>query len=377
MRIGYDITSIQPRRTGVGHYCLALLRALIARHPDIRFSGFSSGRSKPPVAALGLNIPHKHIGVPTRVMYHTWECFGAPHVDYLLGGVDIYHATNFFLPPARSAVRVLTIHDLAFLVEPSWGSPKIVGPYSRNMRKFANDADMVLACSEATRRDVIRLLNVPEERVMVTLEAAMDDMPAIGPEEGREIIRAAHGLSRPYLLFVGTLEPRKNIGNLVRAYARAARSVTQDLVLVGAQGWMTENAMEIAAQEGVGDRVFNIPYISNREELAAWYSGADAFLFPSHYEGFGLPILEAMKCGCPVLTSNVSSMPEVAGDAAVYVDPRDVDDMARKIEQIAADEPLRTRLRDAGPAQAARFSWDKCAEATMAGYQKALANRRG
>ena len=376
MRIGFDISPLTPNRTGVGTYCYFLLRALLANHGQHSFFGYSTG-SNPvvPGPSLASLAGHRHWRVPTRVAYKLWDVTGHPKVDSAFGGLDVFHATNFFLPPVTQAARVVTIHDLGFLVNPSWSSPKIVGPYSKGIERFVREADAILVYSESTRNDLVRLAGaVPEKIHLAPLGVDARFRPMSG-DLARKRVTERYGLAFPYLFFVSTIEPRKNIEGMIRAYAKAAKHIPHRLVLAGGMGWQPTSVEAIARDAGVADRVVTLGYVKNDEDLPALYSAADVFLFPSHYEGFGLPILEAFACGCPVVTSNRASLPEVAGDAALMSDSEDLDEIAKNIIRIIGDDHLREGLIHRGRERARTFTWQRCAAQTMQTYE-AVAHAR-
>ncbi|MCC6142722.1 MAG: glycosyltransferase family 4 protein [Candidatus Hydrogenedentes bacterium] len=367
MRVGIDLTPLRGRRTGVGHYVWFLLKHLATE--DIELQGFSSGIGGPVTDFPAALSRYRHLPIPTRALYKLWGHTARPKIDRLLPGIDVYHATNYFLPPVATAKRIVTFHDLAFLRHPEWASPKIVGPFSGHVRRHAAEADRIIACSQATRNDAMELLGVPESRIQVIYEAVD---PAFQPwphEEAAAWLREQYGLEPPFMLFVGTLEPRKNILNLLRAF-HTLGDLPHRLVLIGGAGWYGEELERVLADLQLGDRLVRIGYVPQHSDLAAFYGLADVFAFPSFYEGFGLPLLEAFTCGCPAVTSRVSSLPEVAGDAGVYVDPQDPADIARGLREVIEDASLRQTLVTAAHGQVQRFSWNETARQTLAAYRE-------
>lgn len=369
MRIGIDITPLAGPRTGVGHFCASLLNHLLRMNdPDFSFRGLSSGLHKPMLNGPTEKLVHRHLPLPTRSLYWAWTAFQAPKVDRLLGGVDVYHATNYFLPPTKSARRIVTVYDVAFLIEPAWCSPKVVGPFAAGLKRFVADADAVLTCSAATKHDLVRMAGISEDKVTVTPGAVDTDFAPAPKEDAIALLAERHGLTSPFLLFVGTLEPRKNIPAAIRAFASVADRIPHHLVLVGPEGWGATAVFDAIDRHRVRARVHHVGYVP-REDLPLFYSAADAFVFPSLYEGFGLPVLEAMACGCPVVASNRASLPEVAGDAALLVDPEQPDALAQAIERILSDLSFREMLIARGHARVRQFSWAHCAETTLAAYR--------
>jgi glycosyltransferase involved in cell wall biosynthesis len=377
MRIGFDIGPITHARSGVGNYCLHLLKALL-EIDELDISGFAASARKLDLAALGRPLRHRHLPVPTRVMYQVWSALGMPAVDGLLGGVDVYHATNYFLPPCKRAKRVLTIHDIAFKKHPELCSPKIVGPFSSKVAGFAREADAVIADSESTRQDIIDLLGVNAERVHTVHLGAETCMRPMTQDEAVARVGSSFSIGTPYVLFVGTIEARKNVAGLIRAFRQIQDRFPHKLVIVGARGWILEDLTELVDAElaahtdhrGHSSRNrIELPGFVSQGDLPALYGAADALIFPSFYEGFGLPVLEAMACGCPVITANNSSLPEVGGDAAEYCDANDVDSIANAMRRVLGDAALREQMIRRGFAQAAKFSWKKTAEQTAAVYR--------
>lgn len=375
MQIGIDIGPISRRRSGVGNYCYHLLTALLRLAPEHEYRGFAAGVRPLDLEPFRGRMSHVRVPIPTRLVYCIWSACGGPAVDTLSGGLDVFHATNFYLPPTRSARRILTIHDLAFLVQPAWCSPRVVGPFSRGIRTFAHAADLVIADSEATRRDIIRLLEVPPEKVTAIPLACTAEFRPFPREQALAAIRAgyeSHGLSGPYILFVGTLEPRKNLVGLLRAFSKIASRIPHQLVLAGARGWNTAEIFEAIAALGLRDRVAHLGYVADND-LPRLYAGADVFVLPSHYEGFGLPVLEAMACGCPVVVADNSSLPEVAGDAGLYCKADDPETIGAAMLEVLGNDARRSELVRRGLAQAAKFSWETTARATLDVYRSALA----
>lgn len=376
MRVGIDIGPATRRRSGVGNYCVELVRAL-AELTDITLKGLAVTARSLDTSVLPSSFAVRRLPVPTRLMYAAWSSAGMPSVEALIGGVDVYHATNYFLPPVRRAKRVLTVHDLTFRKYPELCSPKVVGPFSSKVGRFAREADAVIADSESTRRDIIELLDVPAERVHAVHLAADPRLKPIPEADARGLVATRFKITPPYLLFVGTLEPRKNIANLLKAFKSLEDEVPHCMVFAGALGWGVEkdipgravsNPSAVAATKA---GVHVLGYVPD-SDLSALYSAADALVFPSLYEGFGLPVLEAMACGCPVITANNSSLPEVAGDAAEYCDANDVDSIVMAIRRVLSDAAFRRQMTERGFAQAANFSWAKTAAQTAAVYRSVL-----
>lgn len=364
LRIGYDVTPLAPPRTGVGNYAHALLKHLLLQDAEVEFAALSTGRRAPVLDALvspedrARLMLHRHVQVPTRLMYKLWSGLGRPRADALIEGADVFHATNYVLPPLESARGVVTMYDLTFLKHPEWCSPKIVGPFSRGVQTYADRADAIVTCSEAAKRDIVELLRQPEDKVHVVYGAADDMYHRANRPRAVDLVAQHYDVRQPYLLFLGTLEPRKNIEGMLRAFAQTARDVPHTFVLAGGLGWNMRGLDALIDSLGIRDRVKRIGYVQDPAHLPAFYAAADAFFFASHYEGFGLPLLEAMACGCPVVVANNSSLPEVGGFAAQYVDAADPAQMAATLLMVLQNDRLRETMTARGLDQARRFSWE-------------------
>lgn len=371
MRVAFDAGPITARRTGIGHYAQQLAAQLLARREACELRLWSVGRAVVDYASLDGAGDVRRIPLPARVMYGAWHYTGRPRLETLVGAADVVHATNYFLPPTRRSRRVLTIHDLAYAAVPEVCPVQKVGPFARNLGKFAREADAVIAVSEATKGDVVRFFEVSPEKISVVHHGKGEHFQPIERDEAAAWLCSEYTIDGPYFLFVSTIEPRKNVATLVRAFAQAARDLPHSLVLIGGEGRGAAKVFALAEQLGVGDRIVRPGYV-DAGELPWFYSGAEALVFPSHYEGFGMPMLEAMACGCPVICADNSSLPEVAGGAAELVNATDVEGLAAAMVKVAADLQHRDSLAARGLARAGEFSWSRCADETLAVYRAAM-----
>ncbi len=283
--------------------------------------------------------------------------------------LDVLHCPLNVIPLAATCPTVLTIHDLTFLRYPRL-FPRLKQLYLRLFtRMSAHRASAVVTDSASTRNDVVQMLGVPPERVHVVYPAADADFSPRSHDE-RSAFRNSKGLTSGYILYVGTLEPRKNVDVLIRAFGRVVRenALPHKLVLAGGRGWMTQSIQEAIAEAGIGERLIMPGYVE-RAELPLWYSGADLFVYPSTYEGFGYPVLESMFAGTPVITSNSSSLPEIAGDAGLLVPPREESQLAAAMTNILTDGNLAASLRAQGLERSASFSWSKSVRTCLDLYQ--------
>jgi glycosyltransferase involved in cell wall biosynthesis len=284
---------------------------------------------------------------------------------------DLYHATAFVAPALLLSKSVVMVHDLSFIRYPQ-AMPASRRLYLRWLTALScARAQRVIANSHSTAHDTSSLLGVPADKIDVTPLGYDDSAHYPRPIAEIEAFKQAKGLPARFWLFVGTIEPRKNLPVLLEAYARLPRTERLPLLLGGGAGWGRDAVNEAIARHQLGDSVRLLGFIPS-DELPLWYNSAEAFLYPSVFEGFGLPVLEAMACGTPVLTSNVSSLPEVAQGAGLCLPAKDVEAWAQALHHIAQDSVWRETARANGLAQAQRFHWRTTAELTIQSYQKAL-----
>ena len=289
-----------------------------------------------------------------------------------VGQDEMFHCTGLSLPPGLAALKAVTVHDVLALEGPGLASTRWIKQRREKTRKVIARADMILAVSEFMRERI--LCHFPElspERVRVTHNGF--DHRQFSPERkpgDQDTLRRYAIMDRPYILFVGRIGRRKNPDGLIRAFARA--KAARDHMLVFAGPHFDSDTDSIARDAQTDARVRFLDWVPDND-LSALYRGAAAFALPSHYEGFGIPLVEAMACATPSLASNVTALPAVAGDAALLVNPEDVDDIAAKLDRLLTDETLRAELRVRAPLQAKKFTWRACAEATLAAYRDLIA----
>lgn len=313
---------------------------------------------------LKKNFRTRQVFLPRRLLQGMWDTLEWPPIELFCGSVDLFHGLHFVLPPVRKARRVLTVNDLTYLKFPDYFTDRRLNErgYRQELPKSLSRADMVITISQKTREDLIELMNFPEERVRV-IYLGVEQRFFTQVERSRIVaIKKHYGLTRPYLIFlVGTPEPRKNIARTVEAFRKAAPDY--HLVLIGPQKPL-ENLLS-------GDtRGIIFTGVVPEDHLTVLLSGAEISLYPSLYEGFGLPVLESMACGVPVITSNRGSLPEIVGEAAILVNPEDVDNMAEAISGLLKDETLQNRMKIMGKKRASEFTWDKTAAETLSLYRE-------
>lgn len=365
-----DVSAAVHRRAGLGRYAESLARALVEQCPD-RFALFyNRGAGWQPLAGLA-HLPQRSVAAgykPWRMAVYLGQLAGVGF-ERLLPDAALFHATEHLLPPLRHVPTVLTVHDLIYRLFPEHHKPLNYYYLNLTMPLFCRRANAIIAVSRSTRDDLIAHYGIQPDKVSVVHEAAASHFrPASAEHIAR--VRAAYGLPERFLLHVGTLEPRKNLNRLLDAFCLLRRDAPDArLVLVGAKGWLYEGFFRRLEALGLKDSAQLLGYVPDAD-LPAVYSAARVCVLPSVYEGFGLPMLEAMACGTPVACSRAASLPEIGGEAARYFDPLDIDDMAAALRDVWRDEGSRQEMAQRGLIQAARFSWSRAAVETMAVYSR-------
>lgn len=365
MHIGIDCRLPFYQMGGISQYTIHLIRALAEVDPDNRYSIFHSrkdGRSYLPPAP---NFQRRNLWTPA---HHKLErqMLAAELLPHRL---DVFHSPDF-IPPAAGAKRfVTTVHDLNFIFYPQFLTAESLRYYRDQIEWAVAKADHISADSDATRQDVIERLNVPPEKI-TTIHLAANPLyeRPFSQSEIDETLKQ-HNLPRGFVLAVGTLEPRKNLPMLIRAYGQmvAETAVDVPLILVGGKGWIYDEIFATIDELGLRNKVRHLSGIFD-EQLAHLYHAAGVLVTPSKYEGFGLPALEAMHCDCPMIVSNIGSLPEVAGEAGILLDPDDETAWAEVMTKVLLDSGLRDEMVRNGRLQASKFTWQKTAEMTLKMY---------
>ena len=355
MRIAFDVSPLSHPLLGIGNYIRGSLGGLVevagGEHEVVAFAPTSlRGPDRIRAALDGIDVELRTWRLPFSHALRTgWSALGRPAAERLLGDVDVLHFSDWMFPPQRAGVRATTIHDLVPLHHPEWTTARTRSMHARKYRNAAQTCDVVYVNSEYTGRDVVGTLGIEPERVKVARPAVKDVFRPEGP---------ASDLGAPYVLTVATLEPRKNLQTLVEAHRLLAGDLL--LAVVGAEGW--------GEQPFLGDhRIRRLGFVSDAE-LARLYRGAAVAVYPSRFEGFGIPVLEAMASGCPVVSSAHLSLDEASGDAALRADPEDPAAIAAAVERALGD---RDRLSAAGLEHAKRFTWRAVGEIFLRGYEEA------
>jgi glycosyltransferase involved in cell wall biosynthesis len=365
MHIGIDARLTHYRQAGISQYILQLIEGLARCETEDQFTILQSYKSKEPLLHRP-NFKRRLLFTPS---HHRLEQLTLP-IEISPLRLDLLHSPDF-IPPLRrprSCASVITIHDLVFMLYPHFLTKKAAHYYGQ-IDQAVLHTDAIIAVSHATKQDIMRLLGVPERKITVIHEAASPIYRPIKSEDVRGRVRARFGIHSPFLLFVSTIEPRKNVPTLLRAFRWLLDHYhpAVKLVLAGEKGWLYEDVMQLLGELKLEEEVIFLGRVSS-EELLWLYNAAEVLVAPSIYEGFGLTPLEAMACGTPVVVSNVSAFPEVVGDAGLLVDPHNVEELAIAIWRILDDPDLRASLVEKGLRRAATFSWDKAAQETLALY---------
>ncbi len=363
------------RQAGVSRYIEALLQTLPQVAPDDELVVFTGPVNAQDEQQFDGKIEWHHSRLPTAspLVRIAWEQTLGP-LATRRSRVDLMHFPVNVVSVPPSVPQVVTVHDLAFHHFPEQ-YPAAKQRYLRLMTRLSvRRAQRVIAVSESTRQDIIGLYGCPPEKVVTVPNGVGSEMQVL-PADMVAQFRREQGLPENFMLFLGTLQPRKNLETLLRAYATITDKVDWPLVVAGATGWQFDRIFALVRQLGLEERVRFAGYVAG-EQLPLWYNAASLFVYPSLYEGFGLPVLEAMACGTPVIAANTSSLPEVLGDAGLMADPRDTRGLAAAMLAVAQDSDLRQQLGRRGRERAQGFSWTRTAELTVEVYRQALRRSR-
>jgi len=377
LEIGIDARLLYYQRGGIAQYTRHLIRELAqgtaaGDAPAARYVILHSRKDSPEAtsSALPADTPLAR-RVPLWTPPHNrFEQLALP-IELARLRLDLLHSPDFIPPFRGSFRRVITVHDLNFLLYPKFLTTESRRYYNNQIERAVRVADHILADSFATRDDLARLLNVPPEKMSVVWLAANPIYRRLSQEETSALL-ARHQLSPGYVLFTGTLEPRKNLPGLLEAYRMLCDQYAAPLlVMAGRRGWLYDEIFAHIERLGLAARV---RFIENPEDagMVALYNGAGVFVLPSFYEGFGLPVLEAMACGTPAIIANRASLPEIAGDAALLIEPEDIPGLTQTLLRVLNDSTLRAQMIEKGYAQAGQFSWAKTAQETLAVYRQIL-----
>ena len=379
MKIAIDGHPLVPPRAGIGQYTYQLIKALARVEPAHQYLVMYPPLTRSLRVREVPVFDEKCVRVVSegrlRFLWFRarrkfrYKLGMGPPVERSIGSFDVYHATNYvFTHAVKRARRVVTIHDMTLMLFPEWHPRARVSSMTHEITRSLEIADHILADSAATKDDIVKQVSIRPERISVVPLAADRSFKPMPAAETQQAL-SDWGLVRDgYLLFMGTIEPRKNLLRLLQA-VEVAGSRIGPLVIAGANGWGSDEVADLMQRLQRAGRLSYLGYVPDNARPAL-INGARGFVYPSLYEGFGLPVLEAMACGVPVLASNVSSLPEIVGDASLLVDPQDVDAIAREMARLWQDEALRRELAARGLERAQSFSWERTASQTLNVYRQ-------
>jgi glycosyltransferase involved in cell wall biosynthesis len=375
MRIGLDGFPLLTPRTGVGHYTFELARSLARLGPSDAFELVAPGPF--PISVIEdirLNGPDNLRAVNAEansIRRRRWWAVGLP-LYLRKASLDLFHGTNYEVPLWSKRRSVLTIHDLSILLHADTHRADLARRARRRLPVMARSASMIITATEYVRREICEHLHVRADRVAVTPYAPRSGFQAMPAAQAHQT-KQRLGIEDDFILFVGTVEPRKNLLTLMRAFDQILRQTSRrpQLVVVGAEGWLMDELFAFIKESSISHRLLLTGYLDD-DDLRALYSSCGVFVYPSIYEGFGLPPLEAMACGAPVIASNIATFRETLGSAAQLFEPNDVEGLATSIVEILDDEDRRRALSRQGLEQAAKFSWKRTAQLTLEVYREVL-----
>lgn len=371
IQVGIDYTAAVQQSAGIGRYTREMVKALAAADwPGAGYRLFVAGAGKDlPPPALPSNFAWCTSRITERWLARAWYRLRLPlPVETWTGPLHLFHQPDFVLPPTRPATRtIVTIHDLSFMHDPATVMPGMKTHLTGRVPESVNRADHVIAVSEATRQDLITFYQTRPEKISVLYHGVRPEFRPVVEAERLAAVRRKYGLGEgPLVLSVGTIHPRKNYRRLVAAFSEIRPGVS--LVIAGSKGWDYDEVFDEVDRRKLEGRVF-FPGFVAEADLPALYSTASLFVYPSLCEGFGLPLLEAMACGTPVIAANRSALPEVVGQAGLLVDPEDTLAIAGAMAKVLEDTELRQQLAAAGRARAAGFTWERMAGQLINLYQ--------
>ncbi|MFH1369566.1 MAG: glycosyltransferase family 1 protein [Elusimicrobiota bacterium] len=370
MRIGINARYIQKQATGIENYLsqiISNLKRIDSKNEYVLF--FGSDKPVPggfPSDNFAVDVPKFKTNSQLKRLF--WEHFYLPSA-ITRNKIDVFHEPSFIAPMFKKCPTVITIHDLAFIIHPECFTFKNVLYFKAMMKRSIESSDYVIAVSESTKNDIINRFKVSPEKVKMIHSGVNEYFHRIEDKKAIKPVLEKYGITRDFILNVSLISPRKNLLNLLKSFKlmREKKSVDYQLVITGAKGWLYEDIFKAVSDLSLQKDVVFTGYVSD-SELLCLYNSAKIFAYPSVYEGFGFPALEAMACGCPVVASNTSSLPEICGDAALLVEPADLDELSDALYRMLTDSKLREDMIKRGFVRITKFSWRNTAKETLSLY---------
>lgn len=376
MKVCIDAQPFVSKRTGVGRYTYALVEAFSRKKLDMDISVFyfNARRNFKDQAMIRKNPRLKSREmkwIPGFVAHKFWNIFSFPRMELFTGKQDLFHFTNFTALPVKKGKVLLTICDATFKRFPKTMEKMNRQRFEKLLEKSMHVSSGIIAISEYTKKELMELFQYPEDRIFVTHLGIDEKFKKVMDIAALEKLKKQYGINGPFILFTGTLEPRKNIPLLIQAFNVLAKSLKHHLVIIGRKGWSYEKILKEIEDSPYQKRIHHLGYVKDHD-LPGLYSAADLFVFPSLYEGFGLPPLEAMKCGTPVISSDQASLKEVLRDGAYFFNPYKTDAgmLAEICKEILLDEEKRQAFIKKGESVAGSYLWETTAEKTLEIYKK-------
>jgi GT2 family glycosyltransferase/glycosyltransferase involved in cell wall biosynthesis len=373
LAIGINTRYVQTKISGIGRYVLELMKGLLSidKKSKYFFYQYSHYKIIKPIESQNAQYIIPKFQSEGRTARIFWEqfIFAKKIKD---NKIDVFHGPSFMIPFFLDCPSIITVHDLTFLHYPKGFTFPTLLYYKTFFRYSLKKASMIIADSKATKQDLMKYCGMHPNKIKVIYLGVDNQFTIIDDKKRKESVVKKYMLPEFFFLFTGLLSPRKNVEGVIQAYAQLMKdekNIQHKLVIVGNKGWLYEPIFELVKKLQIEDKVIFTGYVDT-EDLPVFYNLAEALLFPSFYEGFGLPILEAMACGCPVITSNISSMPEVAGEAAILINPRNICEIQEGMKTIISDKEVKTRLIKRGLEQVKGFSWENTAKETLDLYKR-------
>ncbi len=373
MKIVFDVSYIQRGSAGIGRFSRELLKNLLDSDTRNEYilHGWSFNIDKSEIGSLrNENVYLSIARIPGPIKRFYWNRLRAPSIGAFLGKFDVFHGAEPLLPPLGGVPGIITVHDLAYVGHPELFE-KAVLRRDQYVRRSVRESAAIIVPSLHTKGDLINLFGVDERKIrLVRPPVHRGCSPLRNPVQDDAVVRK-YGLNSPFALFVGVIEPRKNVVGVIKAFERlhAAHSKDLDLVLVGRNGWLFEGTVRAIADSAAGRRIHRLQFVSDAE-LVSLYRSARFFVYPSLYEGYGFPVVEAMACGLPTITSNNSALQEIGGRSVVLVDPRNIEEIAAAMEELSENGATRNRLSESGLVRIREIHAESAAQTVVAIYEE-------